>query len=109
MRIIVGGSLAGAKLVFALSVVAWVRAPFVRCVSWHGCLLPWRTNPASTTHRTRAAPPQGVRVLRARNLIRQPVSTPAKVREEPLTKGFSRLSPLALRMLVRRSRHPSPP
>jgi hypothetical protein len=58
--------------------------------------------------RRRAAPPQGVRVLRARNLIRQPVSTPTKVREEPQTKGFSRLSPLALRMLVRRPRDLSP-
>jgi hypothetical protein len=39
-------------------------------------------------------------MLRARNLIRQPVTPPAKESEEPLTKGFSRLSPLALRMLV---------
>lgn len=66
MGIIVGGSLAGARWVLALSVVAW-----------------------------------GVRVLRAKNILRQPPSPAEPPAADPPAKGFARLSPIALRMLVR--------
>lgn len=61
----VGGSLAGARWVLGLSLVAW-----------------------------------GVRVLRARNLLSQPPLPPAKPAADVPIKGFSRISALALRMLV---------
>jgi hypothetical protein len=43
----------------------------------------------------------GVRVLRAKNIIGQPTPPKNIVAEIPTKKGFARLSPLALRMLVR--------
>eukprot|EP00240_Pyramimonas_obovata_P013235 CAMPEP_0118922940 /NCGR_PEP_ID=MMETSP1169-20130426/1669_1 /TAXON_ID=36882 /ORGANISM="Pyramimonas obovata, Strain CCMP722" /LENGTH=242 /DNA_ID=CAMNT_0006863869 /DNA_START=316 /DNA_END=1041 /DNA_ORIENTATION=+ len=42
----------------------------------------------------------GVRVLRAKNIIGQP-TPPKNTVAEPVCKGFARLSPLALRMLVK--------
>eukprot|EP00242_Pyramimonas_sp_CCMP2087_P007674 CAMPEP_0198218676 /NCGR_PEP_ID=MMETSP1445-20131203/70609_1 /TAXON_ID=36898 /ORGANISM="Pyramimonas sp., Strain CCMP2087" /LENGTH=157 /DNA_ID=CAMNT_0043895827 /DNA_START=283 /DNA_END=753 /DNA_ORIENTATION=- len=43
----------------------------------------------------------GVRVLRAKNMIGQPTPPINNVAEIPTKKGFARLSPLALRMLVK--------